>query len=75
MHVGGPTQNDWHKTLISTLFHLLGSQNSGIGKTAKIIDRSLFKLPPSNPMASICSLCAIWLPLYMGIPYLLNIRT
>ena len=45
-----------------------------LGQPPKVKDCLLFKIPPSNPMASIFLLCAICLPLYMGIPYFLNVR-
>ena len=64
------------KTLISTLHtFILGSQNSDIGPTAKSHILLIIPNPPSNPMALIRSLCAMWLPLYMRIPYLILIRT
>ena len=72
--LGGPPQKISSKMLISTLHtFILGSRNSDIGPTAKIHISLIIQNSSSNPMASICSLFAMWLPLYMGIPYFLNV--
>ena len=73
--VGGPPQKVSSNILISTLQNfILGSRNSDIGPTDKSLISLIIQNPPSNPMASIRSLFAMWLPLYTGIPYLLNVR-
>ena len=74
--VGGPTQKNFSKILISTLHtFILGSQNSDIGPTNKSNILLITQNYPLNPMATICSLFEMWLPLYMGIPYLFITRT
>ena len=71
----GPTQHFWRKTLVSTLRSFFKTPIILTpDQPPKFTNCSLYQLPLSNTMVSIRSWGEMWLHLYMGIPYLLNVR-